>query len=46
MSPYHFVGNNPIYNIEVGGRYFTGNTSSDKAVALLLLSKMLNIKLF
>lgn len=32
LSPYGFVNNNPIYNIEVDGRYFTGNTASVKAV--------------
>lgn len=32
LSPYAFVANNPIYNIEVDGRYFTGNTATVKAV--------------
>jgi hypothetical protein len=31
LSPYSFVNNNPIYNIEVDGRYFTGNTATVKA---------------
>jgi len=32
LSTYHFVNNNPVYNIEADGKYFTGNTANVKAV--------------
>lgn len=35
LSPYSFVNNNPIYNIEVDGRYFTGNDANIKAIQAL-----------